>query len=180
MGATVRTCNKCGTEKPLTEFRESKPGYRRRVCNECMDRHAVVWQQENRESLLTWRKDYYRANREKQIAQALAWNEANPDGAKANKDNHYHRLKAKAYAAYGGYICACCGETEPLFLSIDHIENDQCVYAKELGRPHTGLFLFQWMQKNGYPPGLFQVLCHNCNQGKHRNGGVCPHQVRKV
>lgn len=25
----------------------------------------------------------------------------------------------------------------------------------------------------------FQVLCHNCNCGKYRNGGICPHQEAK-
>jgi hypothetical protein len=31
-------------------------------------------------------------------------------------------------------------------------------------------------QKHGYPEG-FQVLCMNCNWGRYRNGGVCPHEL---
>lgn len=176
----VRTCNKCGLEKPLTEYRESKPGYRRRVCNECMDRTAVEWQQQNRDRLLGWRKSYYEQNRKKQIAQATAWAEANPEGHKGNQRRHYIRFKEAAFAGYGGTICACCGETEPMFLSIDHVDNNQNEYAKLTmgGHPHNGLRLWKWLHDNAYPPG-FQVLCHNCNQGKRINGGVCPHQVKK-
>jgi hypothetical protein len=29
--------------------------------------------------------------------------------------------------------------------------------------------------KNGFPKG-FQTLCMNCNWGKYRNGGQCPHK----
>jgi hypothetical protein len=29
--------------------------------------------------------------------------------------------------------------------------------------------------KQGFPDG-FQTLCFNCNVGKYKNGGVCPHQ----
>ena len=175
----VRTCKKCGMEKPLVEFRENKPGYRRYTCNACMDQKAIDWQRENHDRLLAWRKGYYKANRQKQIDQALAWAETNPQGATKHKRTHYHKLKEAAYAAYGGYVCACCGEVEPMFLSIDHVDNDQCEQAKKHGRPHTGLFLVKWLRDNGYPSG-FQVLCHNCNQGKRINGGVCPHQVRKA
>jgi hypothetical protein len=35
---------------------------------------------------------------------------------------------------------------------------------------------YQWLIRNAYPPG-FQVLCWNCNAGRHINGGTCPHQV---
>ena len=175
----MRACKKCGLEKPLTEFRENKPGYRRRTCNECMDRVAVEWQQQNRDRLLEWRKSYYKANRDKQIAQAKEWNVANPEGKQRNTQSHYRKLREQAIMAYGGWQCACCGETEPMFLSLDHVNNDQCEFARKFGRPHTGLFLVQWLRDNGYPPG-FQVLCHNCNQGKRLNGGVCPHRVNKA
>ena len=36
----------------------------------------------------------------------------------------YSELKNEVFQAYGGYQCACCGETEPMFLTIDHVGND--------------------------------------------------------
>jgi hypothetical protein len=88
------------------------------------------------------------------------------------------RLRDLVFAAYGGYCCVCCGETEPLFLHIDHINNDGARHRREIlgGKKSSGQSVYRWLRVNGFPPG-FQVLCANCNLGKHRNGGVCPHQV---
>lgn len=85
------------------------------------------------------------------------------------------KLKDEAFVAYGGWRCACCGESERLFLSIDHIDGNGRKMREIHGQ--TGMF-YRWLKKCGYPPG-FQILCINCNFGKHQNGGVCPHQVRR-
>lgn len=86
---------------------------------------------------------------------------------------HRNKLKVAAYAAYGGFICACCGETHELFLSLDHVNNDGA-QARQSLHPISGGALYAWLKHNNYPEG-FQVLCMNCNCGKARNGGVCPH-----
>ena len=39
----MRKCNRCGKDKSLSQFRESKPGYRRKTCNECMDLAHGQW-----------------------------------------------------------------------------------------------------------------------------------------
>lgn len=88
-------------------------------------------------------------------------------------------LRAEVFQAYGGEKCWCCGETEPLFLSVDHIYNDGNVMRKEGVHARGGTAFYQWLRKHKFPPG-FQILCMNCNTGKHRNGGVCPHQSNKV
>lgn len=87
--------------------------------------------------------------------------------------------KAKAYEAYGGARCACCGETNEKFLTIDHINNDGNVHRREMGWTAPGKRgggnIHQWLKAHNYPPG-FQILCYNCNMGKARNGGRCPHK----
>lgn len=88
-------------------------------------------------------------------------------------------LRNEVFAAYGGRICACCGETQPMFLGIDHVENDGAELRKRGVQPRGGTQFYQWLRKNGFPSG-YQVLCMNCNIGKHRNGGVCPHKSGKV
>lgn len=86
----------------------------------------------------------------------------------------YEALKRAAYAAYGGSVCVCCGETEPMFLCLDHVANDGAAHRKKIG----GAFnLYKWLARNGYPPGLLQVMCFNCNNGKKLNGGTCPHRA---
>jgi hypothetical protein len=88
------------------------------------------------------------------------------------------RIKNAVFAAYGGYICACCGETEKAFLTLDHINNDGNEHRKKVaGRTSgAGVWTYMWAIKNGFPP-VFQVLCMNCNWGK-RKTGVCPHKSR--
>lgn len=99
--------------------------------------------------------------------------------------NRFTVVRDEAYAHYGGARCACCGETEPLFLTIDHINGGGLKHRaeihKELGRKSmhrlsisASTFLY-WLRKNNYPEG-FQVLCMNCNSGKFRNHGICPHK----
>ena len=78
-----------------------------------------------------------------------------------------------ALDAYGGRVCACCKIEILRFLTLDHIENDG-YKTKHLG---GGEVLYARLKKEGYPSG-FQPLCFNCNLGKARNGGVCPHQSR--
>jgi hypothetical protein len=71
-----------------------------------------------------------------------------------------------------GNKCVCCGETELLFLTIDHKNNDGAKKRKTQGQSYT---FYRWIQKNGYPSDL-QLLCRNCNWGKYVNDGICPHK----
>lgn len=97
------------------------------------------------------------------------------------------RLRDETYSHYGGYKCYCCSESEPLFLTLDHINNDGAkirgLLSKEnsSGRTYpggsTGLFLF--LKKHNFPPGI-QVACYNCNSGRYRNNGICPHEKARV
>ena len=68
--------------------------------------------------------------------------------------------------------CACCGEAQYEFLSLDHIEGSGNKHRKALGY-HSKIH--QWLKANNYPPG-FQVLCHNCNFAKSHYG-TCPHKL---
>lgn len=74
-----------------------------------------------------------------------------------------------------GRACTCCGESEELFLEIDHIENDGAAHRKEIGV--SGQF-YGWLRRNKFPPG-YTTLCANCNHGKQRNGGICPHKYKR-
>lgn len=106
----------------------------------------------------------------------------NSDSIARNRDLR-NRLRDAAIKRYGGYVCKCCGEDEPLFLHIDHINNDGASHRREL-RKKLGLKyslsssrFYRWLKQNSYPEG-FQVLCANCNLGKARNGGICPHKTQ--
>jgi hypothetical protein len=85
------------------------------------------------------------------------------------------RVRNEVFVAYGGIRCTCCGVTEPVFLEIDHIDNNGAEHRRSLGNRGTTMYL--WLRNNGFPPG-FQVLCCNCNRAKQVLG-ICPHQLNK-
>lgn len=88
----------------------------------------------------------------------------------------FAELREQVFAAYGGKKCHCCGETGPLFLTIDHVDNSGAEMRRSGTHGRSGTAFYQWLRKSGFPDG-FQVLCMNCNLGKHRNGGTCPHAI---
>ncbi len=98
---------------------------------------------------------------------------------KAYRQKRNIRVKEAVFAAYGGYKCACCGETEKLFLTIDHITNDGANHRRKISGKRTtaGLPFYMWLVRNNFPEGL-QILCMNCQHGKRMNNGICPHKAR--
>lgn len=92
--------------------------------------------------------------------------EINPAKKRLHKDN-----RAMVIERLGGK-CECCGESEIAFLEVDHINDD----GKEQRIKHPGqTTIYWWLAKHNFPPG-FRLLCSNCNRGRWRNGGTCPHQ----
>ena len=83
--------------------------------------------------------------------------------------------KIRVLLHYGNGVmqCACCGEKEIDFLTLDHINNDGTKHRKNVGGN-----MYFWVIKNNFPP-IFQILCMNCNfaKGKHKNNGICPHKI---
>ena len=92
---------------------------------------------------------------------------------RAQKVIYRKAVKDKVFTAYGRQ-CKCCGETEPLFLDIDHMDNDGAEHRKK-HRLGTGKQFYVWLITNNFPSN-FQTLCCNCNRGKFRNNGICPHK----
>lgn len=86
------------------------------------------------------------------------------------------RIKLLTIEAYGGR-CACCGEANPVFLTIDHANNDGAAHRGATRA--SGNALYQLLKQEGWPKdrGL-RVLCFNCNCGRAVNGGVCPHEEK--
>ena len=90
--------------------------------------------------------------------------------------NHYvstrrFKLKLDVLKFYSRDLkCSCCGEDNFMLLTIDHINNDGHKRTKQ-----ERFDSYTHIMKNHYPDGL-QVLCYNCNIGRDRNGGVCPHK----
>lgn len=71
-----------------------------------------------------------------------------------------------------GRACACCGEVIEDFLTLDHKNNDGAEHRRQIGGISQ---TYSWVVRNNFPPE-FQILCANCQMGKAKNDGVCPHR----
>lgn len=132
----------------------------------------------DRQQQLDYLKEYKKrpAAKAKRAADAKQERLTNPARLKRNIANYKIRLHQDILRAYGER-CACCGEDHPMFLTLDHINNDGAQHRKEImGNTKRGSTKFYaWVKRNEFP-NFLQLLCWNCNCGKHRNGGVCPHK----
>jgi hypothetical protein len=177
-------CRKCGAT-----YSTADTAGRKWLCRPCLQAYMAASQRNKPAELKAEYSRRYRARQGDAYRQKMAsrWRELKAkmspgeletlrakDRAKTKRLNA--ALKDEVFTAYGGWICRCCGETERAFLTIDHLQNNGSKLRKEGVHGHSADF-YRWLKKGGFPPD-FQVLCMNCNVGKHRNGGVCPHQVR--
>lgn len=84
------------------------------------------------------------------------------------------RLQKQRILAMYGDSCTCCGEKEPLLLTIDHVNNDGAAERRSLGdKGRSGAYTRYLSQPKRDD---LQTLCWSCNMGKQLNKGVCPHQ----
>lgn len=78
--------------------------------------------------------------------------------------------KMRVLQAYNGFpgapMCACCGEDNPTFLTIDHVKGGGLAHVRKV-RKETGMTFYSWLKSRNFPrrPEL-QVLCYNCNRAK--------------
>jgi hypothetical protein len=183
-----KECSRCKQEKAIHAFglNTANPDGHKYICRDCdAEIHRLRYRGDANKL-----RERSKANRERARANHLCLSCYQPLGDRPNKycekcaavatqaqkERRLRHLEA-CLAAYGGKICACCGETEPMFLTLDHIENNGSRHRRSLfGNKNCGSSAFYFaLVKAGFPPGL-QVLCWNCNLGRNRNGGICPHK----
>ena len=129
------------------------------------------WRKNHRKKVNAHNRNYYHTHPEIRIKKK--------ELARINRPKYYQKLKKLVIAHYSNntFKCNCCKETEYLFLTLDHINNEGWKHRRELsgknwkaGSDRT----YAWLRRNNFPAG-FQILCHNCNWGKRY--GICPHKL---
>lgn len=111
-------------------------------------------------------KKYYKVHKKQKLSAAK-------DSYERRKDliaSYHQRQRLFVLQQYGSQ-CACCGEKQDKFLSMDHIDGGGSQHRKALNR--IGTRFYRWLVDQGFPKG-YQVLCHNCNMAKGFYG-QCPH-----
>ena len=96
--------------------------------------------------------DYYQKNKEKR-------NNQSKQRAKENEKELFRLMKN---------MCKCCGETDPMYLQIDHVKNDGYLDKNQSGSRICVKYKMKLYHEN---PKRFQLLCANCNVAKAKNGG---------
>lgn len=177
---TCKGCNK--------DFDASQTGRTWR-CSECTRLYLAAHREKNRQ----WHVNYsrnYRARLGDEYKRRMLQRQHNMIAGMSAEDFEVYRQKQavksrrrgaslrEAVFSHYGKACACCGENEPMFLSIDHVDNNGSEMRRNGVHGHGGSHFYYWLKSNGFPAG-FQTLCMNCNSGKYRNGGICPHQARE-
>jgi phage gpG-like protein len=138
------------------DFRERRYSYWKKWASKNMDRV--------RENARRNQKPYYQKNKIRMRDNWLRY-----------KD----KLRNQFFERYGR-SCACCGEDNPMFLSIEHLNGNGAEHRRQLNRESPDSIMAD-IRKNGWPDG-YATLCMNCNFAKWRNGGMCPHEqeVKKI
>ncbi len=91
---------------------------------------------------------------------------------KATRKRWYEKLRLQVIKGLGGR-CECCKEKNEKFLTLDHRNNDG--YKDK--RP--SMTILRQLVRDGFPRNVLRLLCFNCNCGRAKNGGVCPHRKAK-
>lgn len=157
-----KVCSVCNEAKPYRDF--GRDPYR---CKACMAEKARRWNRKNRERFNANKRESHHRNKHSEHAQDI----------RLAYKTHRQKIRAEVLAAYGDGYCACCGESNQEFLTIDHIANDGAEHRRTIwgkSRNGSGSALYRWLKNQNFPAG-YQVLCYNCNCGKAKSGGVCPH-----
>ena len=147
MEPTIKTCRVCGQEKSTTLFTKSA-GRLLNTCKMCNSEYTM-----------------------KRYRERCAVDPAFYERSLAKEKARHHTYVQLVFDHYGRE-CECCGETEMKFLTVDHIKEIRS-YKQRTEMGHN--WMYRWLVKNNFPPG-YRILCSNCNFGRSRNGGVCPHQ----
>lgn len=145
----MRTCTKCSRILTLDRF------YTRKSHGDGMYRHC---------------KDCHRAI-------TTAWLNKSPQRRRDIAKAWRRKLRARVLIKVSGSTlpaCACCGETQIEFLTIDHINGGGRRESLSYGS-HVA-FLADIVSGKRRKDDL-QILCWNCNMAKGgRSGWVCPHK----
>ena len=144
-------CGECGKAA-------DKRGRAKGLCHRCYHRVA--------------RKRWDAEHRAQTRAKTAAWHQAHRVERNDRTTARRRAVRAKVVRELGGK-CQCCGETTPVFLTIDHVQNDG---AKD--RQTARHLLYKRILTEGCPPDRYQILCWNCNSAKALGG--CPHQRPKT
>ena len=179
----IKLCVKCKVEKPITEFykaKESKFGVHS-YCKLCHNEHNRIKNGYNERvyvEIKDGKKVCSMCKEIKPIEEFCISNSArfglSSPCKQCQSDKRLElRFDILNHYSNGDLKCACCGENESDFLTLDHIDGGGRQHRKKVGSGN----IYVQIRREGYPKG-YRVLCMNCNFC-YGIKGYCPHQRNK-
>jgi hypothetical protein len=160
-----RCCRTCKEVKPILQFykyndKRYHPEARQTLCRKCYNARSLK------------SKDRTPETRAIRLARLRTYGQANRARITELSRIRARKLRELVVAKYGG-ACACCGESEQRFLTIDHVNNDG--HAERLALANNSVRLTYKLHKMPRSD-RYQLLCFNCNCGRALNKTICPHE----
>jgi len=108
------------------------------------------------------------------ILQVLCWNcnflKSRPKIITKNQRSDA-KMKERTLKAYSPELkCNSCPETNPMVLTIDHVNGNGKNHRKSIAGGSAGFY--RWLRFNNFPSG-YQVMCLNCNCKREINRIRC-------
>lgn len=145
-----RVCTKC---KKSNDFYKPHSYH----CKDCQRKYAKTKAAENPE---------------RHLENAIKWQSENKERYKFLRKRSRDQIRKKVLDAYGNK-CACCSESLEKLLTLDHINNDGKTDREKYGYSNQ----YSLCLKRNFPD-TYQLLCYNCNLGRAKNNGICPHKTQ--
>lgn len=133
--------------------------------------HRKKYRENHKEELKLYSKKYREEHKEEVREKARKSYISSKDSKREYQRTLRSKYKSQFLEMYGN-VCACCGESIPEFLTIEHKQGQ-----KKIDR-RTGLVAYRDAVKE-HRPDLFEILCWNCNCAKGHLG-YCPHNPPDV
>lgn len=155
----IKFCIGCNTNKKQSDFSNNKSSSDGLsfYCRVCKSNANKSYYTKNRVFLCTKGRNYQR--------KAYGVNKAN---ILFSNKKYKERVFEKVLSGYGNK-CACCGEQNKEFLTLDHVNRDGASHRKI--RHQYGIY--RDVINSGFPNN-YRILCMNCNWAT-RYSMVCPH-----
>lgn len=153
----MKTCSKCGKEKPVEEF-YSKRGW----CCTCEVKRIMAWRKRNPEKTAAQKKKYSESHRDKMCATVKRWSRRNLVKRAATQANREARKRASVIgndekAIRGIYLLARTARRLACYI---------CSRITRRGERHVEHVVP--LSKGGcHTSGNLAIACVDCNLSKH-------------
>jgi len=140
-------CLGCQVEKTFNQYEVGRNRHIDYRCRSCALKAYYAGKPKfTKEDKAALNKEYYQTHKQKLDA----------------RSNQWRRDKRLALIQELGGKCNCCGESDPVVLDFDHINNDGAKERRETKRTNVVNIL----AKGGIDKDRYQLLCKNCNWRK--------------